>query len=116
MAAQARLGDTSMCPVDIHGSVCCAPHPNTQGRAIEGSDTVMVNKRPAVRVGDHGDHLMTPCCVNMLPSYPAAWEAKMGSQTVFINGKAAHRKGDMDQHCGGVGTMQDGSDNVDTGD
>jgi uncharacterized Zn-binding protein involved in type VI secretion len=30
----------------------------------------------------------------------------------MINGKPAHRMGDMDQHCGGVGQLIEGSGDV----
>jgi hypothetical protein len=43
------------------------------------------------------------------------WTATGGSKTVFINGQAAHRVDDLDQHCGGVGKMVEGSPNVFTG-
>jgi hypothetical protein len=33
----------------------------------------------------------------------------------MINSKQAHRLNDMDQHCGGVGRMIEGSDNVISG-
>jgi uncharacterized Zn-binding protein involved in type VI secretion len=108
MPPQSRLGDDSKCPIDVHGCPAC-PH-TTDGPAISGSPDVMVNKRPALRVTDHGVHETGFCCtVNM-------WTAVKGSATVFINNLPAHRKGDMDMHCGGVGTMQKGSDNVETGD
>lgn len=67
----------------------------------------MVNSLPALRVDDPGIHMF--CCG------PNTWTAKVGSGTVMINGKAAHRKGDMDQHCGGMGTMQTASPDVETG-
>jgi uncharacterized Zn-binding protein involved in type VI secretion len=72
-----------------------------------GSPNVNVNARPALRVTDTGIH--AACCG------PNMWTAKRGSGTVFINGKKAHRLGDMDQHCGGVGQMVEGSGNVFTG-
>ncbi|MEO8703445.1 MAG: hypothetical protein ABI867_25585 [Kofleriaceae bacterium] len=93
-------------PVDAHGLCPGCPH-NCTGPAIIGSGNVMVNSRPAIRVGDMGVHMA--CCG------PNMWTAKMGSGTVFINNMKAHRKGDMDQHCGGIGTMKEGSDNVITG-
>jgi uncharacterized Zn-binding protein involved in type VI secretion len=74
------------------------------GPAIVGSPNVLINKLPAVRVGDVGVH--AACCG------PNMWEAKVGSGTVKINGKAAHRMNDMDKHCGGVGKMIEGSPNV----
>ncbi len=102
MPEQGRLGDLSKCNADAHGCVAC-PH-IVIGPAVQGSPDVLVNNRPALRVGDKGIH--APCCG------PNMWEAKMGSKTVFINGKAAHRKGDMDKHCGGVGKLIQGSPDV----
>jgi len=102
MPAAARLGDKSQCPADAHGCPAC-PHP-VIGPAISGSADVLINKRPAVRVGDVGVH--AACCG------PNMWEAKVGSGTVKINGKAAHRMNDMDKHCGGVGKMIEGSPDV----
>ena len=67
----------------------------------------MVNNMPAMRVGDKGIH--AACCG------PNKWAATMGSGTVFINNKAAHRLGDHDKHCGGVGQMIEGSNDVITG-
>ena len=69
-----------------------------------GSPTVMVNGRPALRVGDNGLH--AACCG------PNSWVASAGSGTVLINGMPAHRLGDMDTHCGGVGQMIEGSTDV----
>ena len=106
MPPQGRLGDKARVPVDAHGCPAC-PH-MCVGPAIVGSPNVNVNSRPAVRVDDMGIH--AACCG------PNMWTAKMGSATVFINGKAAHRKGDMNQHCGGIGTLIEGSDNVNVGD
>ncbi len=74
------------------------------GPAVEGSPTVFVNGRPAVRKDDHGVH--AACCG------PNTWSALNGSSTVFINGRPAHRLGDMDRHCGGIGRMIEGSPNV----
>lgn len=105
MAAQARLGDPSVCPADAHGCPGC-PHPAT-GPAIEGSDNVFVNSKPAVRVGDGGIH--AACCG------PNQWKAQSGSSSVFINGKAAHRVGDAVKHCGGIGKTVMGSEDVITG-
>lgn len=105
MPPQSRLGDMSNVPVDAHGCPGC-PH-NCTGPAILGSANVFVNSRPAVRVTDIGVHAV--CCNGNM------WVAKTGSATVFINNLKAHRKGDSDQHCGGMGTMKEGSDNVITG-
>lgn len=102
MPPQGRLGDKSQAPVDAHGCPAC-PHPAI-GPAVQGSPNVLVNNRPALRVGDQGIH--AACCgFNM-------WVATQGSGTVLINNMPAHRMGDMDQHCGGVGTLIEGSPDV----
>lgn len=102
MPPQGRLGDKSQAPVDAHGCPAC-PHPCV-GPAIIGSPDVMVNHRPALRVGDQGIH--AACCG------PNMWTATTGSATVLINHKPAHRLGDTDTHCGGVGTLIEGSADV----
>ncbi len=79
------------------------PHP-AQGPAIAGSPDVMVNGRPALRVDDVGIH--AACCG------PNMWRAKDGSATVFINGKPAFRVGDGVRHCGGDGSLVEGSTDV----
>jgi uncharacterized Zn-binding protein involved in type VI secretion len=105
MPPQGRLGDKSNVPADAHGCPAC-PHPAI-GPAIIGSPDVMVNKRPALRVGDNGIH--AACCG------PNTWTAAKGSGTVMINNKPAHRMGDQDTHCGGSGQLIEGSNNVMTG-
>lgn len=105
MPPQARLGDKSNIPMDSHGCPAC-PHPAV-GPAVQGSANVMVNGRPAVRVGDKGVH--AACCG------PNMWTAAAGSSTVMINNMQAHRLGDKDSHCGGNGQMIEGSNNVMTG-
>lgn len=102
MPPQSRLGDKSLNPADAHGCPAC-PHP-VQGPAIMGSPNVMVNNKPALRVGDQGIH--AACCG------PNMWVASVGSSTVLINSMPAHRLGDQDQHCGGIGKMIEGSSNV----
>ena len=102
MPPQGRLGDKSQAPADAHGCLAC-PHP-VIGPAVQGSPDVLVNNRAALRVGDMGIH--APCCgVN-------TWTATQGSGTVLINNMPAHRMGDQDQHCGGVGTLIEGSPDV----
>lgn len=105
MPPQGRLGDKSSVPADAHGCPAC-PHPCV-GPAIQGSPDVLVNKRPALRVGDPGIH--AACCG------PNTWTAQAGSGTVKINNKDAHRQGDADKHCGGSGNLIEGSTNVITG-
>jgi hypothetical protein len=64
----------------------------------------MTNSRPAFRKDDTGIH--AACCNTN------TWKATQGSGTVFINSKEAVRLGDQTKHCGGSGTMIEGSDNV----
>jgi len=105
MPEAARLNDTGKCRADAHGCPAC-PH-SVQGPIIIGSEDVFINGRPAARVGDGGIHGV--CCG------PNTFEIKMGSSSVFINGKKAARKGDMTKHCGGVGTIDTGSGDVNAG-
>jgi len=105
MPPQGRLGDKSNIPADAHGCPGC-PHPAV-GPAIQGSPDVNVNSLPALRVDDQGIH--AACCGDNM------WTAKTGSATVFINNKKAHRMGDQDEHCGGMGQLIEGSNNVITG-
>lgn len=106
MPPQARLGDKALIPADAHGCPAC-PHTAT-GPAVAGSRNVLVNDRPAIRVGDPGIH--AACCG------PNTWNAKTGSGSVLINGRAAHRLGDLTKHCGGIGRSIEGSQNVYVGD
>jgi len=102
MAGAMRLGDKAKASVDMHGCPGC-PHPPI-GPAIVGSPTVNINGKPAIRMQDKGVH--AACCG------PNMWTAVKGSATVNINDKGAIRKDDMTQHCGGVGTVQEGSSDV----
>lgn len=101
MPPQGRLGDKSFA-IDAHGCPLC-PHP-VIGPAVQGSPNVLVNFRPAVRVGDRGVH--AACCNTN------TWKAAKGSSTVLINNKGAHRQGDSDKHCGGTGMLIEGSSDV----
>jgi uncharacterized Zn-binding protein involved in type VI secretion len=102
MPPQGRLGDKAQAPIDTHGCPGC-PH-SVIGPAVIGSPTVMVNKRPALRVGDIGVH--AACCG------PNTWTAQRGCLTVMINGQAAFRQGDTSRHCDGMGQLVEGSPNV----
>ena len=86
--------------------VLACPH-NVIGPCIQGSPNVFVNSLPAMRKGDQGVH--AACCDGNV------WNSNAGSGTGFINGKPATRKGDATKHCGGSGTVQVGSGNVNTG-
>lgn len=102
MPGMGRLGDKSQAAVDAHGCPVC-PHA-VVGPAVKGSPDVMVNGKPALRVGDTGVH--AACCG------PNTWTAIKGSATVLINNMPAHRMGDNDMHCGGPGTLIEGSPDV----
>ena len=102
MPPAGRLGDCAMVPFDAHGCPAC-PHPCT-GPAILGSPNVFVNSLPALRVTDIGVH--AACCFSNL------WTARTGCPKVLINGLDAHRKTDDTDHCGGPGTLIQGSPNV----
>lgn len=102
MPGLGRLGDKSHAPVDMHGCKPC-PHSVT-GPAVSGSADVLVNNKPALRLGDSGVH--STCCG------PNTWKSVAGSATVLINGKPAHRLGDATQHCGGPGKLIEGSSDV----
>lgn len=106
MPPQARVGDMAFVPADAHGCPGC-PHPSI-GPAIQGSQNVLTNGLPSVRVGDPGIH--AACCG------PNTWNAKVGSSSVLINGRKAHRLGDLTKHCGGLGSTVHGSPNVIVGD
>jgi uncharacterized Zn-binding protein involved in type VI secretion len=97
-----RLGDKAFNPADAHGCPAC-PHP-VIGPAIQGSPNVYINGRPALRTNDPGVH--AACCG------PNHWQAAGGTPRVLINGLPAHRKDDKTQHCGGVGSLTEGSANV----
>jgi uncharacterized Zn-binding protein involved in type VI secretion len=105
MPFQCRLGDKSLVPADAHGCPAC-PH-CCVGPAVSGSPNVMVNGQPALRITDNGIH--AACCG------PNTWIATKGSGTVLINNLSAHRLGDMDTHCGGVGSMITASSDVTVG-
>jgi uncharacterized Zn-binding protein involved in type VI secretion len=78
------------------------------GPSKTGSDDVLINDRPALRVGDRGEH--ASCCGSQI------WAAAEGASAVDINDRAAHREGDACIHCGGQGALIEGSDDVEIGD
>ncbi len=102
MPGAVRIGDKARCPSDFHGCVGC-PH-SVIGPAITGSADVLINGKPAVRMGDSGIH--SACCG------ANTWVASQGSPNVFINGRPAVRIGDQTTHCGGIGRMIEGSQDV----
>lgn len=102
MPPAGRLGDRAHAPICAHGCPAC-PHP-VIGPAVVGSGDVLINGRPALRIGDMGTHAV--CCG------PNIWNAQSGSGTVLINGKGAFRLGDLSKHCGGLGQLIEGSMDV----
>lgn len=102
MPPQGRLGDNAKAAADAHGCVAC-PH-IVIGPAVQGSSDVLVNNLPALRLGDAGIHA-TCCGAN-------TWNANSGSSSVLINCKPAHRMNDETKHCGGTGTLIEGSPDV----
>jgi uncharacterized Zn-binding protein involved in type VI secretion len=105
MPPQSRVGDNAHCPACSHGKNCCA-HPVT-GPGTVGSTNILINDSPPLRIGDPGVH--SACCGGN------SWVLSAGSQSVFFNGIPASRIGDSTTHCGGVGTLIQGSNNVLTG-
>lgn len=101
-----RLGDHARNPADGHGCLSCAH--DVRGPAIAGSTDVFCNSKNALRVGDPGTH--SSCCG------PNTWNAAKGAPGVYINNIKAHRKTDETVHCGGKGTLIEGSDDVYVGD
>ena len=87
MPPAARVGDTQTCPMVNPG-----PVPHVGGPILSGEDTVLIEGRPAARVGDPA--LCTgPGC-----------EAKTGSgsPTVIIGNQKAARLGDTLCHGGKI--------------
>lgn len=105
MPPACRVGDKSFCPRDSHGGSCCTHA--VRGPAVSGSPDVVINGRPALRLGDQGTH--SSCCG------PNSWTAIMGSSNVLVNGKPVVRLGDATKHCGGTGRMIEASSDVEIG-
>lgn len=102
MQSAGRKGDESSCPADAHQCPSC-PHA-VRGQATQGSGNVLINRMPALRLGDLGEH--AECCGSQ------QWVAAAGEGSVLINNRPAHRKGDAVKHCGGAGALQTGSADV----
>ena len=102
MPAASRLGDTSDISADAHGCPGC-PHPG-KGPFVNVSKDVFINGRGAARQDDLGIHAI--CCG------PNIYTAKQGSPTVYVNNKPLMRVGDPTKHCGGDGSVTDGSPDV----
>lgn len=84
-----RLGDVGS------GHACHFPPTD----AVEGSPDVIVNGKPAVRVGDAYAPHACPTC----PEPEHGRKLASGSPTVFVNGRAVGRVGDAID-CGGKAT------------
>ena len=82
MAKAGRLGDRSRVPEDSHSCPEC-PH-DAVGPSKTGSDDVLINDRPALRVGDRGEH--ADCCG------PQLWFAARGAPAVDIGSEEAVRQ------------------------
>ncbi|MDP2728859.1 MAG: PAAR domain-containing protein [Dehalococcoidales bacterium] len=95
-AVYASVGTIAHCPADAHGCPAC-PHP-TKGPVITGSPNVLINGKPAARVGDTGVH--AACCG------PNTFKVTSGDSSVLINGRPAAKIGSTTQHCGGNGTIK----------
>lgn len=95
----ARVGMKVFCPADAHGCPAC-PHPCT-GVIATGSPHVLIDGKPAARVGDKGTH--AACCG------PNTFEIVSGDPQVLINGKPAARRLDKTKHCGGTGSITEGA-------
>jgi uncharacterized Zn-binding protein involved in type VI secretion len=104
MPAAARQGDISMNPADAHGCLIC-PH-SVSGPATTGSGDVMVAGSPQLRASGMDQGVHAACCG------PNTWMTLQGSSTVFVNDQPAVRLGDTTTHCGGVGSVITGADNV----
>jgi uncharacterized Zn-binding protein involved in type VI secretion len=94
-AGYACVGMLALCPADSHGGPIDAQQ--VVGPIITGSAHVLVNGKPAARVGDKGVH---SACVG-----PNTFEIVGGDESVLIDGKAAAKIGSTTRHCGGMGRI-----------
>lgn len=91
----ASVGSLSSVQSDAHGCKAC-PHPCV-GPITTGSPNVLIDGRPAARVGDVGIH--AACCG------PNIFEIVGGDPSVLIDGRPAARVGSPVDHCGGTGVI-----------
>jgi uncharacterized Zn-binding protein involved in type VI secretion len=98
-AGYACVGMKAFCPADSHGAPG-DPVP-VVGPITSGSGHVLVDGRPAARVGDVGFHL---AC-----SGPNTFTIVSGDPSVLIDGRAAAKVGSTTQHCGGMGHIIEGA-------
>jgi uncharacterized Zn-binding protein involved in type VI secretion len=94
-AGYACVGMMAKCDADAHGGP--ADPMTVKGPITTGSSHVLVNGRPAARVGDVGVH---SACVG-----PNTFEIVSGDSSVLINGRAAAKVGSTTKHCGGMGKI-----------
>lgn len=97
-----RIGDRARNPRDRHACSACAH--DVVGPAVAGSPDVIINDRAALRVGDPGVH--SRCCD------ANTWKALGHAPTVIFNNRFVHRLDDETEHCGGIGRLIEGSDDV----
>ena len=89
------MGDMHACPMQTPMPPPAAPIPHGVGPIIKGASTVMICKKPAVRVGDPAQ------CVT--PAGPAPIDTVMaGCFTVMIEKMPAARVGDACTHGGSI--------------
>jgi uncharacterized Zn-binding protein involved in type VI secretion len=100
-AGYACVGMLAQCPADAHGSP--TDPMNVVGPITTGSSHVLVNGKPAARVGDRGVHAV---CAG-----PNTFEIVGGDDSVLIDGKPAARIGSTTRHCGGMGKIIGGGGN-----
>jgi uncharacterized Zn-binding protein involved in type VI secretion len=91
----ATVGSVAACDADAHGCPAC-PHP-VRGPVISGSPLVLINGKPAARMGDKGTH--AACCG------PNVFTIAEGDTQVLIDGKPAAKSGSKTIHCGGTGRL-----------
>jgi uncharacterized Zn-binding protein involved in type VI secretion len=94
-AGYACVGMLAICPAEAHG----APMDPVKvvGPITTGSSHVLVNGKPAARVGDRGVHAV---CTG-----PNTFEITSGDESVLIDGRAAAKIGSITRHCGGMGSI-----------
>ena len=91
----ACVGMIADCPADSHGGPGDPMH--GIGPITTGSSHVLVNGKPAARVGDVGFHAH---CIGS-----NSFEIVSGDSSVLIDGKRAAKIGSTTKHCGGMGTI-----------
>jgi uncharacterized Zn-binding protein involved in type VI secretion len=93
----AHVGDFGDCPADTHPGPYGPQH--VRGPILTGSPNVIIDGKPAARVGDTGTHVYLVCIG------ANKFEIIEGDNSVLINGRPAARIGDKTRHCGGIGRI-----------